>query len=164
MENQKKDSIKTRRIGVLVADGFDAGDLQATKAAIEQAGAELVLISRRLGSVKGSDGQSVKVDKTALTTGSFEYDAVFVPGGAASVAVLKKDGDSVHFVQEAYRHCKPIGVTKEAAELLEAGGISTPALGVVVGEKGSQDFPPKFIAAIAQHRFWARHDKDLVSG
>ena len=39
-----------------------------------------------------------------------------------------------------------------------------PRTGVVVGEKDSQDFPTKFIAAIAQHRFWARHDKDLVSG
>jgi catalase len=80
------------------------------------------------------------------------------------VAVLKKDGDSVHFIQEAYRHCKPIGVTKDAAELLKEGGISTPALGVVVGDAGGQDFSTKFIAAIAQHRFWARHDKDLISG
>ncbi len=159
MENQKKGSIKTRRIGVLIGDGFDAADLQSTKAAIEKAGGELVLISRRLGMVKGSDGQSVKVDKSALTTGSFEYDAVFVPGGAASVSVLKKDGDSLHFVQEAYRHCKPIGVTKDAAELLKAGGLSTPALGVVVD---GADFNEKFIEAIAQHRHWARHDKDLI--
>ncbi|AKJ03488.1 catalase [Archangium gephyra] len=163
-ENQKKDSIKTRRIGVLVADGFDTAELQSTKAAIEQAGGELVIISRRLGMVKGADGQSVKVDKSALTTGSFEYDAVFVPGGAASVSVLKKDGDSVHFIQEAYRHCKPIGVTKEATGLLEEADVSTSSLGVVVGEAGGQDFPAKFIAAIAQHRFWARHDKDLISG
>nr|WP_095983057.1 catalase [Melittangium boletus] len=162
MENQKKDSIKTRRIGVLIGDGFDAADLQATKAAIEKAGGELVLISRRLGTVKGSDGQSVKVDKSAVTTGSFEYDAVFVPGGAPSVAVLKKDGDSLHFIQEAYRHCKAIGVTKEAAELLQAGGLSASSPGVVVGAAGGQDFPEKFIEAIAQHRHWSRHDKDLI--
>jgi len=162
MENQKKDSIKTRRIGVLIGDGFDAADLQATKAAIEKAGGELVLISRRLGMVKGSDGQSVKVDKSAVTTGSFEYDAVFVPGGAPSVAVLKKDGDSLHFIQEAYRHCKAIGVTKEAAELLQAGGLSASSPGVVVGAAGGQDFPEKFIEAIAQHRHWSRHDKDLI--
>ncbi|WP_434388941.1 catalase [Melittangium boletus] len=159
MENQKKDSIKTRRIGVLLADGFDAADLQNTKAAIEKAGGELVLIAKRLGTVKGSDGKAVKVDKSAVTTGSFEYDAVFVPGGAASVAALKKEGDALHFVQEAYRHCKALGVTKEGAELLKAAGLSTSAPGVVAD---GQDFGAKFIAAIAQHRHWDRHDKEHV--
>jgi catalase len=33
-----------------------------------------------------------------------------------------------------------------------------------VGEEKARDFPEKFIAAIAQHRHWARHDKDLISG
>ena len=33
------------------------------------------------------------------------------------------------------------------------------ALGVVVD---GADFNEKFIEAIAQHRHWARHDKDLI--
>jgi len=164
MENQKKDSIKTRLVGALVADGFDAEDLAATRSAIEKAGGQLVIIAKRLGTVKGSDGQPVKVDKSALTTASVEYDAVFVPGGAASVAVLKKDGDSLHFVQEAYRHCKAIGVTQEATELLEAGGLSTTAPGIVVGTKGAKhhSFPSTFIESIAQHRHWNRLDRNNI--
>jgi catalase len=164
MENQKKDSIKTRLVGALVADGFDAEDLAATRSAIEKAGGQVVIIARRLGTVKGSDGQPVMVDKSALTTASVEYDAVFVPGGAASVAVLKKDGDSLHFVQEAYRHCKAIGVTQEATELLEAGGLSTTSPGIVVGAKGAKhhSFPSTFIESIAQHRHWNRLDRNNI--
>ncbi|MET0405041.1 MAG: catalase [Cystobacter sp.] len=160
----KKDVIPTRLIGVLVAEGFDAEDLSATRKAIEKAGGQAVIISKRLGTVKGSDGQPVKVDKSALTTASIEYDAVFVPGGAASVAALKKEGDALHFVQEAYRHCKTIGVTQEASELLKAGGISPSAPGIVAGDKGARhgSFTSSFIEAIAEHRHWQRLDRESI--
>jgi catalase len=165
-ENQKKGSIKTRKVAFLVGDGVDTADLQATKKALEQVGGQVVVIAKRLGTVKGSDGTPVKVDKSGLTTGSFEYDAVYVPGGAASVEVLKKDGDSVHFIQEAYRHCKPIGATQQGAELLQKAGVSTSAPGVTVGAAGaaSNTFTATFIAAIAQHRHWDRTDKDQIPG
>jgi catalase len=163
-KDAKKDAIPTRLVGVLVADGVDVEDLSATRSAIEKAGGQVVLIAKRLGTVKGSDGQPVMVDKSSLTTASVEYDAVFVPGGAASVAVLKKDADAMHFIQEAYRHCKAIGVTREASELLEAGGISLSAPGIVADAKGAKHhhFTAKFIEAIAEHRHWMRLDRNNV--
>ncbi|ATB41514.1 catalase [Cystobacter fuscus] len=163
-KDAKKDAIPTRLVGVLVADGFDAEDLSATRAAVEKAGGQVVVIAKRLGTVKGSDGQPVMVDKSSLTTASVEYDAVFVPGGTASVAVLKKDADAMQFIQEAYRHCKAIGVTREASELLEAGGISSSAPGIVADAKGARHhhFTAKFIESIAEHRHWMRLDRNNV--
>lgn len=165
MENTKKNSIKTRRIGFLVADGVDAREVEAARAALEKAGAKVKVIAKHLGTVKAVHGKNVEVDKSSLTTDSIEYDAVFIPGGAASVAVLKKDGEALHFVQEAYRHCKPIGATKEGAELLEACGISTSAPGVVVSQDGAGSgnaFGATFIAAIAEHRHWSRLDRSSI--
>jgi catalase len=163
MENTKKDSIKTRRIGVLVAEGVDVGEVQTVRKALEKAGAQVKVIAKHLGTVKGEGGKSVEVDRSSLTTDSIEYDAIFIPGGSASVAVLKKDGEALHFVQEAYRHCKAIGATKEGMELLRACGLDVEAPGVVTSEAtGMSSFPEAFIAAIAQHRHWSRADRVSV--
>ncbi|WP_395821804.1 catalase [Archangium minus] len=163
IENTKKNSIKTRRIAALVAEGVDVSEVEAARAALEKEGAKLLVIAKHLGTVKGAGGK-VEVDRSALTTASLEYDAVFIPGGAASVAVLKKDGDALHFVQEAYRHCKAIAATKEGAELLSACGISTSAPGIVVNQEGagSNAFAATFVSAIAEHRHWDRADRHTI--
>ena len=163
MENTKKDSIKTRKVAVLLAAGFDAAEVQAARAAIEKAGGQVFTVAPHLGTVQGTGG-SVEADKSLLTTDSIEYDAVFVPGGAASVEKLKKDGDALHFVMEAYRHFKALGATKEGARLLEAGGLGTSGPGVVVSDKGAGDgaFATAFIEAIAAHRHWGRADSQAV--
>ena len=36
------------------------------------------------------------------------HDAVVVPGGEAAVTALEDDGDAVHFMQEAYKHCEAV--------------------------------------------------------
>ena len=54
---------------------------------------------------------------------SVMFDAVLVPGGAASAQVLARNGDAVHFVLEAYKHCKTICVIGEGVQLLRTLGI-----------------------------------------
>jgi catalase len=80
------------------------------------------------------------------------------------VEALKKDGDARHFIQEAYRHCKSLGATKEGVELLRACGIDPAAPGVVTQAAGGDvgTFVTAFSAAIAQHRHWNRADKDAI--
>jgi catalase len=163
IENTKKDSIKTRRIAVLVADGVEGAEVIRMQKALEAAGAKVKVIASRLGKVKGADGLSVEVDKSAITTASVEYDAVFISGGTASVETLKKDGDALHFIQEAYRHFKPVCAFKEGIELLKACGIDPTAPGVVTSTGADGDKAAAlFIAAIARHRHWARADKDRI--
>ena len=157
-------SIKTRRIAVLVADGVDADELMAVRKELEAQGAQLKIIAKRLGTVKAANGKDVPVDKSAMTTASVEYDAVFIPGGAASVATLKKDGESRHFVQEAYLHCKTVGVSKDAEEMLKACEIDPAAPGVVSGAKSGNGtaLATAFAKALSNHRHWDRKDHDRV--
>jgi catalase len=164
IEAMPKDSIKTRQIAALIGDGVDAAGLTAVRAALEAAGARLVVIAKRLGTAQAESGAGVAVDKAAFTTASVEYDAVFIPGGAASVAALRADGDARHFVLEAYRHCKTIGASGEGVELLRACGIDLAGAGVVItgGEAATGGFPQALIAAIQQHRHWDRPDKDAL--
>lgn len=52
------------------------------------------------------------------TSGSVLFDAVYIPGGQASVDELKGSGDVKHFVNEAFRHAKPLGASGHGVELM----------------------------------------------
>jgi catalase len=168
MENTRKDTILSRRIAILASDGVD-GSLQYIKQALEAAGATVEVVSKFLGTVQTLDGQAVKVDKNYLTTGSIMYDAVFLPGGLECVQTLQKHGEALHFINEAFKHCKPIGAISEGIDLLsaaalagvqlannDAGSVSDKGV-VTAANRGEIDaFANVFITAIAQHRHWER--------
>ena len=164
IEATPKGSIKTRCVAALVADGVDAAGLTEVRAALEGAGAKLVVIAKHLGAVHAEGGAPVNVDKSALTTASVEYDAVLIPGGPASAAALLADADARNFVLEAYRHCKTIGAASEGAALLRACGIDAAAPGVVIASGGARAaaFTTAFVEAIAQHRHWGRRGRDAL--
>ena len=86
-----------------VADGANTADITAVQNALAGAGAHSEIIAPHLGTVAG-----VPVTATFLTAASVMYDATYIPGGAASAATLRGNGDAVHFVEETYKHFKPI--------------------------------------------------------
>ena len=86
MESKTLLAIKTRKIDFLVADGFDSADLKEMKQALLTAGAAAMTVAPRLGMLTGSDGEQVKADFSFLTASSVLFDAVYVPGGEASIA------------------------------------------------------------------------------
>lgn len=99
---------------------------------------------------------------------SIMFDAVLIPGGALSAKALCGMGEAVHFVLEAYKHCKAICALNEGVQLLGSLGISqgknpelitTPAAGVLVADARKVvegQISQEFIAAIALHRHWER--------
>jgi catalase len=149
--NTVKGSAKSRRVAILVAPGFDGAQLQAVRLALQAAGAHPDVISLGLGVVKAADGTAVPVDKTSQVAASVLYDAVYVPGGAANVETLSQLDEVSRFIEEAFKHGKPIAASGEAAQLFPWDG-STP--GVVIGD-GSDvtGFAEELLAAIGQHRF-----------
>jgi catalase len=172
-ENTHTGKIKGRKIAALVEDGFDGSALKELKSMLEKEGAMLEVVSKNYGMRNASKGSEVKTDKTYLTTGSIMYDAVFIPGGKEAVEKLKKMGDALHFVKEAYKHCKPIAAIGEGVEVIDA--CQLPELltfDVVSSDKGvvtsrkegdGKAVAEQFIKAIAKHRFWEREKvKDMV--
>jgi catalase len=157
---QPADSIATRKIAILAADGVDGAAVTAMKAALTRAGAVVHVLAPHLGALKATGG-AVTADHTLVTMPSVVYDAVFVPGGKASVAVLQADGDAVHFVSEAFKHAKAIAAAGEGAGLLRTAGIAAEAMGIVTGTGPS--LARTFIAAIAAHRAWDRTNLMAVS-
>jgi catalase len=145
--------------------------------ALKAAGAMAKIVAPHGGTVLGAKGTELTVDFSFLTTSSVLFDAVYVPGGGASVAALLKEADAVHFVNEAFKHCKTIAATGDGADLLSAtyigaefkneGGLSKPQPGAdpgIIVSKSSdvRKAANDFIAAIAQHRHWDREMKGDV--
>jgi catalase len=150
--NTVKGDIRSRRVAVLLANGFDGEGFASVKAALEAGGAHPDVISLALGVVKAQDGTPVPVDKTSQVAASVLYDAVCIPDGAEHVAALAQLDAVRQFVAEAFRHGKTIGVVGEAAQLLPAG---VEGEGVIAGAAGDA-FVQQFVDALGQHRFPSR--------
>jgi len=170
-EHTRKDTIMTRMIAVLVAEGYNSSEVDSVKKALMDAGAQIEIISKFRGMLKGSDGKEMEVDKNYEAAESVMYDAVYVPGGDKSINTLKMEGDAIHFINEAFRHCKSIGATGDGVDLLmssdikeiEFAGDGTDVMSdkgiVTVRSQGNDSgFNKAFIEAIAQHRHWDREN------
>jgi catalase len=161
MANTVKDTIKSRKIAFLVADGVDGKQLKAMKSSLVAKGATVKIVAPVHMQVPDDAGQPVPVDETFLTAASVLFDAVYVPGGQNSVDALKAEADAIQFVNEAFKHCKAIGAEGEGSQLI-AATFAGDAVGedpaVVVGKSIAK----AFIAAIAQHRNWERELKGKV--
>lgn len=160
MANTVKDTIKSRQVAVLAAHGVDADTLGKTVMALEKGGATVQIIAPKLGFIKNSAKQDIKVNQSFLTACSVLFDAVYVPAGKQSIEALVQQPDAIHFINEAYRHCKAIAADGEGVDLLKRTAVGKefagdkkvdPSTGVVI------DRPAKdFVQAIAKHRVWER--------
>ncbi|QKG26809.1 catalase [Actinomadura verrucosospora] len=169
-QDDQPGSVQGRKVAVLVADGVDSAAVGAVGDALAEAGAVVDVLAAKDGHVQAANGAQVTVTRAMPTVASVLYDAVLVPGGEASVRTLAQDGDAVHFVAEAFVHCKAIGALDEGVALLERAGITgvktsengtVEDAGVVTGRGPGGDFSAELITAIAKHRHW-RRQKDHV--
>ncbi|WP_026478489.1 catalase [Alkaliphilus transvaalensis] len=165
---------QTRMVAILAENGFNYNEVTQVMDALRGAGIHPEIISKNLGMITGDNGQQLEVGKNYLTTASIKYDAVYIPGGRQSADTLMMQGDTIHFVNEAFKHAKAIGGTNEGVDLLASSalqGVSLASssnqgqlmsdLGVVTLGNSAYitNFIPEFINAIGQHRHWGRQPK-----
>jgi len=165
MANTVKDTIKTRQIAFLVADGFDANDVKTMKNALEKQGATAKIIGMKSKSVKDANGNEMKVDHALRTVASVLFDAVYVPGGEKSINALSEEADAIEFVNEAFRHCKAIAGSGEGVKFLKEETYVRQAKddkAVILSDNGADGATQNFINAIARHRNWDRESARKV--
>lgn len=115
------------------------------------------LVSTRVGSIKDAAEKLHAVPFSVYTMDSVLYDAVYVADGAKSAENLTLHMNAVRFLQNAYVHCKPIGVSGAGHELFK---LACPRVndkgeaGVVIGLKPANDF----LASMSRHRYWEREN------
>ncbi|MEO5990295.1 MAG: catalase HPII, partial [Ferruginibacter sp.] len=106
------------------------------------------------GTINAATGKKTfKVSASIKTTESVLYDAVYIPGGEASVNALLGEAKFIKFVNETFKHCKAIAVDGVGKKLLDASFVKK-----FMKDKAIfvDEAPAAFINAIKQHRNWDR--------
>ncbi|MBA3395100.1 MAG: catalase [Deltaproteobacteria bacterium] len=144
--------LQGRKVGALIADGFDAGLVAKVRAAVVKEGAMFELVAPKVGMTVASDGSKVAADHMIAGGPSVIFDVVIVVPGADAVPLLLTDAAAIDWVSNAFVHCKVIGTVASAKPLLDACRVK-PDDGVIdLAGKGIATF----IETAKRGRIWAR--------
>jgi catalase len=148
--------ITGRKVAILVADGSSADDVQTIADALQDAGAQALVVAAKLGEVIGVGG-TIAVDHRFVTMPAVVFDAVYLPGGEDAATTLAASSDARNFVAEAFAHAKTIASSDAGSLVLREAGIpqsESAQEGVVIGD--AEAIAAEFVAAIGRHRAWGR--------
>jgi catalase len=171
MAHTVKDTIKTRQIAFLAADGVDADSLSSMKKSLENEGAMVKVIAPHGGFITDSKGNKIKVDKSFLAFASVLVDAIYIPSGEKSINALMAVPAAIHFINETFTHCKALAFCGDAKKLFDKSYVSQKLSdkkaiekdeALIMMDKVTKDSTQKFITAIANHRFWPREKGEKV--
>ena len=161
MEVDQPKLAKGRKVAIMVAPGVSKKEIEMLQTDLKKEKILSEVVAPFIGEIPCDKG-TVLATKTYANTSSVLFDAVYVPGGKASIETLLMVPDALRFIDEAYKHGKAILATGSGVELVAgtrsgqlAGGASAAKQGVFLGlpDKG---IVGKFIEAIANHRFHNR--------
>jgi len=185
-------TIASRMVALIIADGFNLSEYEAVKGALSAAGAFCFTIGpKRQPVMPAGGGKGVPPDHHFEGMRSTMFDSLYIPGGD-HVSTLLKQGRVIHWVREAFGHCKAIGATGEAVRLVQAacgvegmmfgaekGGDVVDCYGVVtaggIGDgpgsvkeglkmlKGAKNFLDAYAFNISQHRNFLRELDGLTT-
>lgn len=172
MANTIKNTIKSRKIAILTADGANEESIINIKNKLTAEGAVVEIIAPRQGYITAENDAQIEVDQSFLGAASVLFDAVYVAGGTNAVATLEAEANAVHFLNEAFKHCKAIAAHDDAKQVLNATYFSKKlppdyreetvlSEGVLLGDAGNK-FASLFVKMIALHRFWEREKPRLI--
>jgi catalase len=162
MDNLKKDALSTRKVAILAANGVDDKYLDPLMVFLIKEKITCEIISTQLGDIKTSDGKKLPALKTLFNSSSVFYDAVYVPGGQ-HIDLLSTKTDAVNFLNEAFKHGKPVAFDAGADPLISqtsfaafSGNDKEIARAGVVLNSGRKNLDKTFIDAMRTARSWER--------
>jgi protease I len=107
-------TLRGRKIAILVENGFEQVELTEPRQALTEAGAETHLISPRPDTVKGWDhtkwGDEFPVEVSLQKARPEDYHALLLPGGVMNPDRLRMNPEAVSFVKSFVTERKPVAV------------------------------------------------------
>ena len=159
MENTIKDSIKTRKVGILVTHGADIAAIKQIKSQLESDGAMVEIIGLQLGVLK-SAGDEIAIDHSIQTMPSVIFDGAILCGDKNYLASLLQHGKVVTFLQEIYKHYKTLAIFSPHYELLHSilhVDQFWDQPGVICSVDNVNKSLASFTGLLTQHRHWLRY-------
>ncbi|GAM39878.1 catalase [Talaromyces pinophilus] len=125
-------TVASRRIAILIGDGFDSVAFNGVYTAVKAAGALPFVIGTKrqpifADGVDPQTGKGVTPDHQYDGMRSTMFDATFIPGGP-HVKKLAKIGQIRYWIAETFGHLKVLGATGEAVDLVKQALVGVEAL------------------------------------
>ncbi len=117
----EKNNLKGKKVAILTDNGFEEIELTSPKKALEEAGAEVHIVSLQ-PTVKAwkHDRWSVEynVDLNLKEASSDDYDALMIPGGVINPDQMRRHSEYVDFADEFIKAGKPVAAICHGPQLL----------------------------------------------
>lgn len=119
--------ITNTKIALLSTNGFEKSELFEPKRRLEDAGAEVVVVSPEQGSIKSWDqgdwDEPVGVDLALEDARVADFDALVLPGGQINPDILRTNDAAVAFVRDFFKSGKTLAAICHAPWMLVEAGV-----------------------------------------
>ncbi|HLG40744.1 MAG TPA: DJ-1/PfpI family protein, partial [Chitinophagaceae bacterium] len=118
-----------KKVAILTENGFEEVELTSPKKALEEAGAEVHIVSPQKDKVKAWDHDhwsiELPVDIVVENADVEDYDALVIPGGVINPDKMRINQDCVEFAQQFLEAGKPVAAICHGPQLLIETGLVT---------------------------------------
>jgi protease I len=116
-----------KRVAIITEHGFEEVELTSPKKALEEAGAEVDIVSPQPKSVKAWDHDhwsiEVKVNVLIGDAKPADYDALIIPGGVMNPDKMRMNAKCVEFARRFLEEGKPVAAICHGPQLLIETGL-----------------------------------------
>jgi protease I len=121
--------LQGKRVAILATDGVEQVELVDVRKALDDAGAETVLVAPKADSIQAFNhhekGKRFPVDLTLADAKPTDFAALYLPGGVANPDALRMDKQAVQLVREFMAADKPVAAICHGPWLLvEADAVA----------------------------------------
>ncbi|NNE92697.1 MAG: type 1 glutamine amidotransferase [Verrucomicrobiales bacterium] len=114
--------LQDKKIAFLATDGVEQVELTKPWQAVNEAGADVELISLEEGEIQGVEHDEKKdkfeVDQTVDEVSASDYDGLVLPGGVFNPDTLRTNEKAVQFVRDFFQQHKPVAAVCHGPWLL----------------------------------------------
>ena len=121
-------TLSAKKVAILVASGFEQVEFTGPKAALEEAGATVTVVSLSKDDIQATQhdvnpGDKFPVDLAIREANPNNYDALMIPGGLVNPDSLRQDEDALDFVRAFFEDGKPVAAICHAPWVLIDAGV-----------------------------------------
>ena len=114
--------LKGKKVAILATSGFEESELFEPKKALEESGADVVIVAPEKGTIKGWNhgnwSKEIEVDITVDDAKESDYDALVLPGGVINPDKLRRNQKAVDFIKQFFDKNKLVASICHGPQLL----------------------------------------------
>jgi protease I len=116
-----------KKVAILVADGFEQVEMTKPRKALDEAGAETIVVSPKSRQIQGmhhaDKGDKFDVDLTLDEARPEEFDALMIPGGLFNPDELRANEEALEFTRHFFGAGKPVAAICHGPWVLIDAGV-----------------------------------------